>query len=328
MEWSDRIFIFVSRIIPRDYLKNMQQLLVYAGMEQDSKKYLGTFILFGMLAAIIIFLVPKSLHGQFKTSFTLAAIGFFILTQIIAYMIVYFKAEERTRAVEEALPDAFQMIASNLRSGMTPFKALKLSTHKGLGPLEKEIEYATSMALGTESFSETLLRISDNIQSDLLDRSLKLFTTAMQSGGRLAQVLEELASDISETNALKRELTTSTKTYTAFIMFTIIIGAPLLLAISINFVRMIESMQSNISMSSEFGMGFLMGELAITPSFLSKLSSVIIVLTSILASMLLGVINHGRPMSGLRYSLTIMAGSFLVFFISGHFVGNFLIGMG
>ena len=252
----------------------------------------------------------------------------FIFIQIISYLMVYFKAEERTKRVEDALPDAFQIIAANLRSGMTPFQALKLATRKEFGPLQEEIKYATSMALGTESFSDTLLRMSDRIRSDMLDRALKLFTTAMRSGGHLASLLEELAADISETRALKNELRTSTKTYTAFIMFTIVIGTPLLLAISINFVDMVAKMQAKTGITTAgFGMGFLAGEVTMTADFLTKISLFMLIMTSLLASMLMGVINEGKPKYGLKYAPTIIIGCMVVFFIAKYVVGKYIVGL-
>ncbi|MBW2971009.1 type II secretion system F family protein, partial [Candidatus Woesearchaeota archaeon] len=242
MRIFERIYINSAKPLPKNYREGFKKLMMYAGIRDESDIYLGKAVLLGLLAAAIVIQSPKAVFGLYKPVYIIAAVLAFLFVQIIAYLRIFFKAEERSKKVENALPDAFQLIAANLRSGMTPFKALKQAAHENLGPLQEEITYATSRALGTEYFSETLLRISDRIKSDLLERSLHLFTTAMRSGGNLAQVLEELATDISETQALKRELRTSTKTYTAFIMFTIIFGTPLLLAISVNFVKMISAM--------------------------------------------------------------------------------------
>ncbi len=328
MEIEQRIYINFAKILPRKYKNSFQQLLIYAGMKQSAEVWLGNTLFIGLLLATLVFWIPKALYGKFMINYVIIAIGLFIFAQIIGYLIVYFKSEERTRQVEDSLPDAFQIIAANLRSGMTPYKALKLTARKEFGPLQGEIKYATSRALGTESFSDTLLRMSERIKSDMLDRSLKLFTTAMRSGGHLAPLLEELAADIAETKAIKNELRTNTKTYTAFIMFTIIIGTPLLLAISINFVKMVADMQTKIGPATAgFGMGFLAGEVTITPDFLTKMSMIMLIMTALLASMLMGVINEGKPKYGLKYAPTIIIGCIIVFFISNYFVGKYIIGL-
>ena len=301
---------------------------MYAGMERTAEEWLGNTLIIAVLISLIILLTPMGLYGFLMIQFTLGAIAAFALIMILGYLIVYFRMEERTKQVEDSLPDAFQIIAANLRSGMTPYKSLKLTARKEFGPLQEEIKYATSKALGTESFSETLLRMSDHIKSDMLDRALKLFTTAMRSGGHLASLLEELAADISETKALKNELVNNTKMYTMFIMFTIIIGTPLLLAISINFVEMVSSMQEKTGgVVSDFGMGFLAGEVTITPDFLTTLSLVMLFLTGVLASMLIGVINEGKPKYGLKIAPTVIGGCYLVFFVSVRIVGKYIVGL-
>lgn len=328
MRLVDRVYINFSRIIPVKPKKNFQDMMIYAGMSGSAEGWLGNTLLFGLLISLIVLFIPLGLYGEFRTKFIVAAIGAFIFVFVLSYLKVYFKMEERTRKVEDSLSDVFQIIAANLRSGMTPYKALKLTAKKEFGPLQEEIKYATSRALGTESFSDTLLRMSERIKSDMLDRSLKLFTTAMRSGGHLASLLEDLANDISETRALKNEMITNTKTYTAFIMFTIIIGTPLLLAISINFVEMITSMQEKTSSSiAGFGMGFLAGEVTITADFLTSLSLVMLFMTAVLASMLIGVINEGKAKYGLKYAPTVVGGCYLVFFVSVRVVGKYIVGL-
>lgn len=328
MKFSSRLFINAAKIFPASYRKGFNQLEIYSGHKKNSDEILGKSLVIGFILAPIIFFIPIVFSVDNNNYYTLSAFGIFIIIQIITYLFVYFKAEERTKRVEAALPDVFQIVAANLRAGMTPYKALKQSTRKEFGPLAEEIRKAISRGLGTESFSSILLRISENVKSDLVDRSLKLFTTAMRSGGNLATLLEDIATDISETRALKNELKTSTKTYTAFIMFTVIIGAPLLLAISVNFVKMISSMQAQtVSQDLTFGMGFLMGVVEITPDFLIKISVINIVITSILSSTLLGVINEGKAKSGLRYVPIIMISCIVVFFIAINVVGNLLSGM-
>lgn len=328
MDVRHRFYITLAKIIPKKQTNSFQQLLVYAGMKNKAEVWMGNSIFFGALLGLIVLLIPQGMYGEFQFNFFISAISLFLFVQLLSYMFVYFKVEERSSKVENSLPDVFQIIAANLRSGMTPYKALKLTARKEFGPLQEEIKYATSKGLGTESFSETLLRISERVKSDMLDRSLKLFTTAMRSGGHLASLLEELASDISETKSLRNELRTNTKTYTAFIMFTIIIGTPLLLAISINFVDMVANMQEKTGTATAgFGMGFLAGEVVITAEFLTKISIIMLVMTALLASMLMGVINDGKAKYGLKYAPIIIIGCFVVFFISKLFVGNFIMGI-
>lgn len=328
MRTLERIYLDFARLLPKGFRQNFQKQMVYAGLNMNADAFLGQVVMVSIIYGIIAFFAPLALFGGFRLDFAIGAALLFGISLFMSYMWVYFKVEDRTKKVESILPDTFQMIAANLRAGMTPYKALKSVAKGHPGPLADEIEYVTSHALGIESFGENLMKISERIKSDTLDKSMKLFTTSMRSGGRLATLLEELSVDMSETQALKNELKTSTKTYTAFIMFTVLFGAPLLLAISVNFVGMITNMQSKtLQSSTDFGMGGLMSTIPITQGFMMTISMSMLFFTSILASMLMGTINEGEPKSGLKYALGIMAACLVVFFIANIIVGKYVLGM-
>jgi len=222
----------------------------------------------------------------------------------MAYLLLYFKIESRRKQVERVLPDCIQMIASNLRSGMTPFQALRASNRTEFGILKEEIEQAIERSLGTESFEESLLSIRNHVKSEMLDRALRLFTTAMRSGAHLADLLENLSQDLSELQMLKKDLVTTTKTYTMFILFTVIVGAPMLLAVSIRFVGIMADMQQRSD---------IFGSIAITPEFLTMASVILLVVTSLLSASLIGVIKEGKVLSGLLY-FPFIAGACLAMF--------------
>jgi flagellar protein FlaJ len=247
-----------------------------------------------------------------------------LMGQFFTYLMVYFKVESRTARMEKDLPDALQLIASNLHAGMTPYRAIKLSSRKEFGPLSVEFNKAVSKGLGVNNFSKELLAIGERTQSVILSRTLKLITSSLSSGSHLAMLLEELSEDIADTQSLKNEMVTNTKTYSMFIMFTIIAGAPLLLAISVHFVGMVQNMQQSATLSTdEFGLGFLAGELTVTPEFLTTISFAILAVTSMLATMFTGVITKGNMTSGLKYSPVIMSASMVLFVLAKYIIGNF-----
>ena len=319
-----RLYLTLARLLPLKYRNSVKQLSIYAGQSLDVDIYLGLATTLGLSFAIISLLIPFAFAQDFTALFAAVAVGVFVFIELIAYLSVYFKAEDRTKRVEEALPDALQLVAANVRAGMTPYKALKLAARKEFGPLSEEINHVTSRAMGTESFADLLLEMSKRIRSETLERAMEMFTTAMRSGGRLAVLLEELAKDIDETRSLKRDLMTSTKTYISFIMFTIILGAPMLLSISIQFITVITSMQAKAGVSDAgFGLSMLAGEITITADFLTKLSIAMLIMTSLLASMLLGTIKEGKPKYGFRYAPIIIVGSLIAFVVFRHFVANF-----
>ena len=273
---------------------------------------------------LIFALFPWSVYGEFSLLYFLAGTGAFAGVQILSYMVLYFRVENRASRVEKALPDALQLMSSNIKAGMTPFAAIQLAAKPEFGPLEKELKRATVVALGTGSFVGSLLHITTRIRSETLRRAMGLFVTSLKSGAQLARLLDETARDIRESKMLKQEMLANTKTYTMFIIFIIIIGAPVLLAITIHFVELTESMRAKMLAGELTGtLGISTAPSEITVEFLIKISYVILFVTSFLSSAMLGVITEGKEKYGAKFLPFMLIGTFVVFLIARTAVSSF-----
>jgi hypothetical protein len=202
-----------------------------------------------------------------------------------------------------------------------------LSARREFGPLSEEIKDATNKALGIDSFSDTLLKMQERIKSVMLIRVLKLEASALKTGGNFSGLLNELAEDIRETQALRKDLVTKTRTYTAFILFTILFGTPLLLAISVHFVKLISGFSAIMgpTETAGFDLGMLGGGISLDPSFLIALSYVMLILTTLLASILMGIIQKGKATSGLRLAPLLIFVALLIFAASRYLIDSFFI---
>ncbi|MBI2548668.1 type II secretion system F family protein [Candidatus Woesearchaeota archaeon] len=321
---KERIYRIVASCWPSKMQHYIAQQLLFAAQAQSWISWLGSSTILSLLVFSMALLFPLAYVGSFDTRFIFLGLFLGGLTFGILLLYLRYAVDHRTKDVEAALPDALQLMAANLHAGMTPFQALQLSARKEFGPLSHEIHHATKRAFGTASFDNALLQIAQRVPSETLERSMKLFARAMRSGGHLAPLLEELGKDIGETRSLKREFVTQTKTYALFILFTVLLGAPILFAVSIQFLGIVTAMQQQVNMNNTFGIGFLSGDVAISVGFVQTVSIVMLLLTGILASVLIGVIRDGTLRSGLRYSPFMMSGSLLVFFIAKTVIGNLL----
>ncbi len=329
MEIKDRIYRSIIKIYPAGYRKSLRQLYIYAGDEKKNLQgELAPLTIAAVLFAAVVILAQRQFFPDNPIEGILVAISVIVLAELFFYLFIFFKADRRTKKVEEVLPDALQLMASNLQAGMTAFQAMKLAARKEFGPLKEEFDYATTVALGSESFNQALLNVGKKVNSPVLDRAMKLISSSLKSGGHLAGLLEDLAEDIAETRSLKNELVTNTKTYSMFIMFTIIVGAPLLLAISIHFVRIVINMKSSANISAtEFGISFMSGAITLTPEFLTQMSVIILFITSLLACMLFGVISSGKEKYGMKFGPMVVAAALIIFFVAKYLVGQFFAGI-
>ena len=317
-----RIFITASKVFPKRYVQETAENIRYAGLDTEAQVWLGQSVLLAL--AVAAFTMLLSLYGDPLLFAVLSAITFAVYL-VGAYMIPFFIAERRAQAVEDTLPNALQIMSSNIRAGMTPFHSMKLAARDEFGILKTELDRATTKALGTESFSDALKDMSNNIRLPALERSVKLFVRSIESGGHLAKILEETSRDINDNLMLRKELLASTKTYTVLILLTIMIGAPVLLNVSIHFTERLNSMRESFTSSTaeDLGVGLMLNE-SFSPEFLVDISTVIIAVTSTIACLLIGVIVSGKEKYGIRYAFIIVPLSLTIFYIIRRIVTIYL----
>jgi archaeal flagellar protein FlaJ len=315
----DSLFFYsIGGLIPKGARERFRHLLSYAGREEDPQHWWGRVIFSSLLLGGLFLVVVKyvlALSSLFV--WASAPIGFAVGI-LLFYLSVYAKVEDRRKRVEKILPDQLQMVAANIRSGLTPVVALRTAARPEFGILEEEIKFATTKSLGTENITDALKEMSKRIDSEVFERVVSLFSASLKSGGKLARLLESTAEDIRKSQDLKAELVTSTKMYVLFVLFVVIVGTPVLLAISLQFIDMITRLQSGTAATAEAGMAALGGigiNISLSKTFLLQMSYFILVANGILSSVLVGVIQEGRPMSGLRYSAFVIAATLGIFYV-------------
>jgi flagellar protein FlaJ len=315
----NRLFRSLGRVYSRGYRKSIGRLLDFSGSLEPPEVWLGKICLTNLLflaAFSPLWIRFNPFSDSLLILLILDVIGSAAI-QAFGYTSPYYAGGRRAKAVEVALPNFYQLMSSYMRSGMTPFQALKSSSKKEFGILKTEVDIATSKALGTQSFSDSLMNMTKRIRSDSLKRSTELMIRGMDSGGSLASMLEESASNILESKAMKREIISSSRTYTLMIIFAVLIGSPLLLSISTRFNDRLLDMTSQISEGAGELTGLetsvLAGGSAIDPGRLMIIASATIVITSFISSLLVGIISDGNEKYGLRYAVIFVPLSLALF---------------
>ncbi|MFA5126127.1 MAG: type II secretion system F family protein [archaeon] len=336
-----------SIIVPRKILDTkIRPALVYAGSKDDPRAWVGIRIFIASLIATVGLLIPYSLFPLINVIFNqeiyfepqikillmiaLAIVGF-ISTLILFYLHISYVIDGRKKMVENILPDFLFLVGNNLKSGMSPFYAFRSAVRPEFGPLSEEIKIATQKSLGVQSFSDALRDIGKRIDSKVLSDTTKFFAQALRSGGHLAQLIETTATDIKQTNQLKKELITSTRMYTMFILFVVIIASPMLLAVSVQFLSVLSTIQlktggisgmNNDEIMKQAGLGA--GTITITPDFMKNISYFIIITNSLLASIFMGILGGGRIRDGLKFAPIMSIIGLILFIILVGAIGGLL----
>jgi len=317
----------------------LAKLLGYAGIDTSPNIWFGSRILTILLFGIVGVLIPFSLFPYldlkdfgmladptFTTRLLVSfafGIAFSLTAALLLYMHLYYLINERAQRVDVILPDFLLIVSANLRSGMTPYAAFQSSARPEFGPLQTEIVYVSSISMGNESFSEALKELTTTIDSSILRRVVVFFENGLKSGGKLAYMLETSAEEIRETEEMKRQMMINAKTYAVFVAFILILGLPLLLAISTQFMTVFSKVQGSIGVGASVA-GLPAPKMNIDVKFIDQLSYVLIIGNSIFTAILVGIISRGKILFGLKYAPPLAFAALFFFFICKTLIGGFL----
>ncbi len=331
--------------VPRKPGSQITRLLGYAGVDTPPELWMGSRLFTAFLLSLAASTLPliatqatgqdfgwgapakmniAFLLGVTVLSFFLTFIAFLLLT----YLHLYYVIHDRTKRVEDILPDFLLMVAAHMHAGLTPFAALQAAARPEFGPMEREVRDIGARAMGSETFTDAIEQLTWRIDSSMLRRTIAFFENGLRSGGKLANLLETSAEEIRDLDEIRRETVLNTRTYTIFLVFILCGGLPLLLAISTEFLNIFTKMQAQVNTDDSKAMGNMLApSLKLSSGFVGQMAIVIIVGTSILVSVFIGVIGEGKVLFGLKYfpPMAIAAYSFyaIIKMVLAGFLGAF-----
>ncbi|MDI6825575.1 MAG: type II secretion system F family protein [Candidatus Aenigmarchaeota archaeon] len=311
-----RLYEALFRMTPNGYRKWIKKMLNYADFMILPENYVGFSIIYGVLLFVTLLLTGLIIHMKF-----FVLIAFFVPAVFEAFMhaVPIVIADSRAKFMEEILPDALNLISSNIRSGLTPDQALLLSARPEFGPLEKQIRRSAKLMLSGESIEDAVQTIPENIYSKTLKRTVDLLVEGIAKGGSLANLLDGLANDIRQTRILKKEVQAFVMMYAIFIFFAAGIGAPLLYGISSYLVETMQKVGSTTPVQRTFtgGSRFMTFQaIQINQEFMRMYMLASLGITSFFGALLIGLIQGGSEKAGLKYIPVLALLSVSIYFLS------------
>lgn len=312
---KSKFYYLFSRLLPHSFKNHITAQLRFAGTADDVDAWAGAVVLLGFLFAIVGFLAFWLLLRLTEVQLLLvAALGSFILSFFFEYFLLLAQVEDRRKRLEKVLPDLLQMVASNVRAGMTPIVALRMSARPEFGMLEEEIKVACTKTLGTGSFVQALSEMAIHVNSEVFNRVIALFSSSLKAGGHLATLLENTSQDIHDSQELRQQLISSSRLYVLFVLFVVALGTPLLLSVSSQFVDMVAAIQAKSATDTAATVGLSLAT-PFSKEFLVNLSYAILAVNSLLAGLLIGAIEDGKPENGLKFFPVLLVISFVAFIV-------------
>jgi len=219
-----------------------------------------------------------------------------------------------------------------MRAGMTPYNALWAASRPEFGPLALELQIVAQDTLAGVSLEDALLNVTKRVKSAKLDRCIRLMVQGMRSGGELPSVLQEIADGIRSEQNLKKRMAAETTSQVLFIVFALVIGAPMLFAASHQFVTIFSQTFSSIGLSEGTSRGGSLIQLegfAIEPGFFSLYAICVLIVSSFFGSLIINVMKNGEMLSasGITLIPLLMVLSVAVFCVLDSLLGSLFQGM-
>jgi hypothetical protein len=209
---------------------------------------------------------------------------------------------------------------------MAPFAAFVSAARPEFGEFSTEIHLAAAKAAGSDSLIDSFSEIKSSFNSPILNRIVNMFAKGMKSGAHLSKLLTSSAEEIRHIQDLRAELATSTRTYTIFLGFIVIIVMPFLLSVSNQFITVFLSINvgsdSGLDTSSLENLPSFSGNISITPDQMFIVSIATLVMTNAFVSILIGLIGRGNAFYGLKYFPLFAVGSVIMFFLMKAMISN------
>lgn len=239
-------------------------------------------------------------------------VAIFVISAFLLDYLTYMKA----RDVEETLPEALELLASNVKAGLPLKESLQLLMTEEFGQLGVEMSTAvTEMNTGTP-IADALKATRRRVASVLYGKTIETLCRSIESGVSLDKMCSELAHNINDMQNIRREIRSSTVTYTLFLTFAAMIAAPILFALS---TFLVEASTQIFSLTASEGADAPQGLLSFSTTLppvdlLRNFFLVAIAITSFFTALGVGIVREGSMRVGLKYMPVFVIVSFIVYF--------------
>lgn len=320
------MYEFLSNFYPKNIKENYIKIITYAQIKIHPRRFLGFVLFFGggiSLAASLM------LAKVINIPLFLIWFSSFLLLEFLIYFFIMMRVDAKARFVELILPDVLQLMASNLRAGLTIDKAFILSARPEFGSFQEEINrIGKEIAMGKE-LEDSLMGLKNRIKSDRLEKTVLLIVAGLRSGGQLASLLEQTAKNLRDQKFLDEKIKSHVMMYVIFIFVAIGVGSPMLFGLSSVLVEVLTKILSSVSMpeGSATSLPIMFGQVSISLKFVITYSIISLIMTSVMGSMVIGLINKGKKSEGAKYIPILIGITIGLFFLIRTAMRGFLGGL-
>ena len=207
------------------HLSKIDALLIQSNFKYPASVFLLTSLLIALVGFYLAHLVVKTL---------LLSLPVAVLIGLIPYLVLSARKRQRMKKFERQLPDALDLVARSLRAGHAFSGGLQMVADEFDAPLGTEFQRTIAQINLGVSIEQALKNLADRIQST----DVKFFAVSViiqrESGGNLAEILENISNLIRGRFKLRGKI--QTLTAEGRLSAGILIGIPFFIALFLSFL--------------------------------------------------------------------------------------------
>lgn len=234
---------------------------------------------------------------------------FAVLVAFTPLAVLQFKDSQRTKSLEESLPNFFRDVAGMNDSGMTLPNAVHIVSAGEYGSLTPYVKKLDAEMSWNIPFVDAIVRFGNRLGTPLAIRSVDLIAKASKAGGDASEVLRAAATDTYEFFNLKMERRNNMLIYmviviVSFLVFLFVIA----ILVSTFLTTMAEAGQS---VSGTAAAGQFIG--VVDVPFYKRLFAHAAMIQGFFSGIVAGQMGEGDAIAGFKYAVLMLAIAWITF---------------
>jgi flagellar protein FlaJ len=237
------------------------------------------------------------------------------IVTLAVYAVVHGVGKRRRRALEDAVPDLLDRMASVNEAGMTVVESIERVSDDDLGPLEAEFQRTYQDIQWGADAGRALQRLQARAGIPSVTRAVTLITNAMAASGDIAPVLRIAADEAEQSRRLRRERRQEMITYLMVIYVSFFVFLGIVAALTVAFIPAINEAAAGAQSAANAGVstGPLSGLRDVNTAAYSLLFFHVTAIQAVCSGFVAGMLGEGRLRDGTKHATVLLAIAYAMF---------------
>lgn len=324
--------ISFEKLVSRNIVRVISLELDLAGVKITPNRFFTYAIIGGISILVVTAALTNIFLGLNPGIAVLIGIVVGGLYEAGLYAYLEFLIDKRKTYMEDILADYLQIVAANVRSGMSLDKAMLNAARPEFGFFSEDIKLVNEQIYAGETIENALTMLGNKYRSNELKHTIRLIIESLRYGGGITDLLNQIAKDVRTQQITQKDIAGQLFMYTIFISFAALIGAPALFALTSQMIQITNTVWTSILQqnpqflstgSANLGTSFLKpSKPQITTQEYRYFAYASIFVITALSSFIVSAISTGSAIKGLKYMPVFIVAGFVMFFIVATAIGG------